>query len=134
MKSTDLAPSPEETFSLSRMVSEDGRIEEVLRRVAADYAPLRRPEVKFDRAKAANAFQEAFELIGGVPRLAIFAHYHEKDFYRMYSRMLPSATSQEVNHSGEVIIRPALPRSALDEAPETTEDGVIIDNSTGDVE
>lgn len=39
-------------------------------------------------AKAAEAFQQAFEVIGGVPRLALWADQNPDKFYMLYGRMI----------------------------------------------
>lgn len=35
-------------------------------------------------------FQHAFELIGGIPRLAHWAHSHPTQFYALYSKLIPA--------------------------------------------
>ena len=35
-------------------------------------------------------FQHAFELIGGIPRLAHWAHTHPTQFYQLYSKLIPA--------------------------------------------
>lgn len=35
-------------------------------------------------------FQHAFELIGGIPRLAMWAHQHPTQFYQLYSKLIPA--------------------------------------------
>lgn len=44
-------------------------------------------------SRAARAFQQAFELIGGVPRLALWADQNPTKFYTLYSKLVP-ATSE----------------------------------------
>lgn len=70
-------------------------------------------EVK--RAKVVNAFHEAFELIGGVPRLAHWADQSPSAFYKLYARLLPTQANQQLEHSGEIRVRHILPRGPLDE-------------------
>lgn len=41
-------------------------------------------------SKAAKAFQQAFEMIGGVPRLALWADQNPTKFYSLYSKLVPS--------------------------------------------
>ncbi len=53
----------------------------------------------FSRKDVVNAFQSAFDLIGGVPRLALWANEHQTDFYKMYSKLIPSGASSAL---GEV--------------------------------
>ena len=70
---------------------------------------------EFNRKSVVTAFQSAFELIGGVPRLALWAHDHETDFYKLYSRLLPSQASSALGESNELVIKHVLPKGALDE-------------------
>jgi hypothetical protein len=52
---------------------------------------------RFSRADVVRAFNSAFEMIGGVPRLALWAHENEGDFFKLYSKLLPSATVVDLN-------------------------------------
>lgn len=63
------------------------------------------------RKEVVRSFQEAFELIGGIPRLAIWGNDHPGEFYKLYARLIPPAV-QEV--SGEVRLIHVLPRTLLD--------------------
>ena len=67
------------------------------------------------RQRVVNAFQDAFELIGGVPRLAHWADSHPTDFFKLYARLLPAEASKKVTHDGGVVIKHVLPRGPLDE-------------------
>jgi hypothetical protein len=80
----------------------------------------RLPSKAFDRTKILKAFDEAFELIGGVPRLAFWAHHNQTEFYKLYTKMMPA--SSQIEFAGKMThnILPALARSALDD-----NDGVI---------
>lgn len=40
-------------------------------------------------------FQFAFELIGGIPRLAHWAHQHPDKFYALYSKLIPAQVTGE---------------------------------------
>jgi hypothetical protein len=51
-------------------------------------------------SRAAQAFQQAFELIGGVPRLAHWAHQNPGKFYPLYSRLVPSTT--QINEKKDI--------------------------------
>lgn len=64
------------------------------------------------RARVVNAFQDAFELIGGTPRLAIWADDNPTEFYRLYSKLMPK--EQHTETSGATTIRHILPRGPLD--------------------
>lgn len=60
-------------------------------------------------SKAAKAFQQAFEQIGGVPRLALWADQNPSKFYHLYSKLVPSTTLQEVKTALTVTINWAGP-------------------------
>lgn len=47
--------------------------------------------------KAADAFQSAFDLIGGVPRLALWADKNPTAFFSLYSKLIPSTVQAQVN-------------------------------------
>lgn len=53
-------------------------------------------------ARAAEAMQQVFEVIGGVPRLALWADKNPDKFYALYARMIPQT------------IAPVLPEEAPD--------------------
>lgn len=46
--------------------------------------------------KAAESIQTVFEIIGGVPRLAMWADEHPKDFYTLFARMIPQTIAPVV--------------------------------------
>lgn len=71
---------------------------------------------ELQRKRVVNAFQDAFELIGGVPRLAHWADQSPSAFYKLYARLLPTTAQQQLEHSGEIIVKHVLPRGPLDEA------------------
>jgi len=68
------------------------------------------------RARVVEAFQQAFEQIGGVSRFALWADTHPTDFYKLYSRLLPSNTAQEFEGDRELRVVHAIPPSPLDDA------------------
>lgn len=68
-----------------------------------------------DRRRVANAFEDAFELIGGVPRLALWADKHESAFYKLYARLAPTSAQSKVDVSGGIVVKHVLPRTELDE-------------------
>jgi len=69
---------------------------------------------EFAKQKVMDAFHDAFDLIGGVPRLAYWAHQNPTEFYKLYGKMLPAGASIDLNASGEIIFRHVLPPSKLD--------------------
>lgn len=68
----------------------------------------------FSRKEVVQAFQNAFELIGGTARLALWAHENEGDFFKLYSRLLPSQANSALGESSDIVIRHILPRGQLD--------------------
>lgn len=64
------------------------------------------------RKQVVNAFQDAFELIGGTPRLAIWADENPTEFYRLYSKLMPKESTTET--TGSTTVRHILPRGNLD--------------------
>ena len=51
-------------------------------------------------SKAAKAFQQAFDMIGGVPRLALWADQNPTKFYTLYSKLVPATA--EVNTKTDI--------------------------------
>lgn len=83
--------------------------------IAQPNTTMRLPRNKdFSRKDVVSAFTNAFELIGGTPRLALWAHENESDFYKLYSRLLPSQASQALGEANEIVIKHVLPRGPLD--------------------
>jgi hypothetical protein len=68
---------------------------------------------EFNRREVVEAFRDAFELIGGVTRLAVWANNNPTEFYRLYAKLLP----KETEHTGnaELVIKHVLPPSKLDD-------------------
>lgn len=47
--------------------------------------------------KAADAFQSAFDLIGGIPRLALWADKNPTAFFSLYSKLIPSSVKADIH-------------------------------------
>lgn len=71
----------------------------------------------FSRQDVVNALADAFTMIGGVQRLALWANANPDKFYPLYAKLLPS-TSIQIGDNSTVVIEHALPRTELDEHPE----------------
>ena len=69
----------------------------------------------FTRKDVVQAFQASFELIGGVPRLALWANNHETEFFKLYSRLLPSQASSALGETNELRIQMHIAPGPLDE-------------------
>lgn len=78
---------------------------------------------EFAKQKVMDAFHDAFDLIGGVPRLAYWAHQNPTEFFKLYGKMLPAGASIDLNHNGEIIFRHVLPPSKLDGDQDGRPDG-----------
>jgi hypothetical protein len=63
------------------------------------------------RKNVERAFHTAFEMVGGIPRLVLWADTNPTDFYKLYSRLLP----QEVNANLQGAVQLVLPKTPLDE-------------------
>lgn len=90
----------------------------------------------FKRADIVNAFHDAFELIGGTTRLALWAHENPGEFFKLYAKMLPSHATSEIDQSGEIKIVHAIKPGALDgvvENPPVIE-GAVIDDPGAEIE
>lgn len=70
------------------------------------------------RKEVAETFLQAFQMIGGVPRLAMWANEHETEFFKLFAKLLPSQSLLDIQGSGELVIKHVVPRSPLDELPE----------------
>lgn len=88
----------------------------------------------WSRKQIEQAFIETFEMVGGVPRLAIWANQEEnyKDFLMLLMRLAPKDTGAAL--AGQVLeYRSNVPQSPLNRpkaaevADEEAEDGVIVD-------
>ena len=71
---------------------------------------------QFSRKEVVQAFQSAFELIGGVPRLALWGNDNPNEFYKLYGKLLPSSNSSALGESAKLIIEMAIKPGALDNA------------------
>lgn len=75
----------------------------------------KRNEDGFSRMDVVKAFSNAFEMIGGVPRLALWANQHPDKFYPLYAKLMP-ATSLVINGDNtKLVIEHALPTTELDD-------------------
>ena len=74
---------------------------------------------EFKRQQVIDAFQDSFELIGGVPRLAAWAHFHPTEFFKLYSKLMPSQAVHDFGaEDGILRIVHSIAPGALDSAPD----------------
>jgi len=107
--------------ALTQFVSKEefGEMGEVFAEaVSGGKSLLRLPKRPFDRQRVLHALDEAFELIGGVPRLAMWAHVNPTEFYKLWGKTIPQSNMLDVMGKIEHHILPALPPSPLDDLPE----------------
>lgn len=71
----------------------------------------------FSRTDVVNAFQDAFRMIGGVQRMALWANANPDKFYPLYTKLLPS-TAIQIGDNSVVQIVHAIPPGPLDDHPE----------------
>ena len=83
------------------------------------------------RADVVSAFNTAFQMIGGIPRLAIWADENPTEFYKLYSRLLPSAASDELNLVREIRIVHSLAPPNYDPHRPTETPVEILENIRG---
>lgn len=72
----------------------------------------------FTRKQVVEAFQSAFELIGGVPRLALWAHENPDKFYQLYGKLLPSGNNAALGEQAELKVKLSIEHSPLDQLPD----------------
>lgn len=83
---------------------------------------------KISRAEVEAGFLEAFELVGGITRLAIWANNEKNygEFLKMYSRLLPKEVEEKVKETFVYVSN--VPPSPLNKEPVVTKiDGDVVD-------
>jgi hypothetical protein len=71
---------------------------------------------KVTRQEVVNAFTNAFQMIGGVDRLALWADQNPSEFYRLYGKLLPPSNADILDGNREFIVRHVLPRPQIIDA------------------
>jgi hypothetical protein len=69
-----------------------------------------------------QAFNDAFEQIGGIYRLSLWADSHPDEFFKLYARLLPPSSHPELDDKKDVKVLHVLPPTALDAPPEEKDD------------
>ncbi len=79
---------------------------------------LTRKRDGFTRDDVVKALGNAFEMIGGTTRLALWANQNPGDFYKLYARMLPAQAAPIMQVTGEKLtLIMATDSSPLDQHP-----------------
>lgn len=101
-------------------VFDDELYSEQMHGALSDTAKLARsiqnpPRKRFDRQLFLEAMQEAYEQIGGVRRLTLWADKNETEFFRLFAKTIPQAQLLDIQGKFQMQILPALPMSPLDD-------------------
>jgi hypothetical protein len=78
-------------------------------------------------SRAAQAFQQAFELIGGVPRLALWADQNPSKFYTLFSKMIPATALIQEKKDITITVKYSNPNFNQGHPPEP-EDVLTLEN------
>lgn len=73
-------------------------------------AQLNKRTTGFNRQEIVNAFHNAFELIGGMPRLAVWGDNNPGEFYKLYAKLLPSSSQVDLTGEQTIVVKHVLPR------------------------
>jgi len=89
---------------------------------------VRRPT----RKEVEAAFVETFELVGGVPRLAMWANKEGNygDFLKLYARLIPKEVAEEAGQT--FIYESAVPPSALNRPAQIEQIKDVTDDSAAE--
>lgn len=79
--------------------------------------PLLRKREGFNRQDVVHAFQNAFQMIGGVQRLALWANANPDKFYPLYAKLMPSNSINIFAEGDKLVIQHAIGPSPLDQHP-----------------
>jgi hypothetical protein len=85
------------------------------------YAPtgrMRRSSAGLTRAEVVRTFEIAFEQIGGIPRLSVWADANPSEFFKLYGRLLPSSNSNELDGDSTIVVKHVLPPPPRYDEPE----------------
>lgn len=93
--------------ALSELMSDQAKVTRVLNRV---------PKKAAQRERFMQALAEAFEIVGGVPRLALWADKNYGEFAKILGKQVPGLVQNAfaIKSSGPVTIVSAIPPSFLD--------------------
>jgi hypothetical protein len=106
-------------------VSDDNKVVEFIPRdqwekqfevEAQKESPLRLPR-ELNRKRVVSAFMDAFELLGGTPKLVDWAQASDENyaaFLKLYARLIPSAQPGDMTEAQKYIGH-VLPRTKLDQ-------------------
>lgn len=100
---------------------EQQKLEQELNQIAA--VPKTNGALKFTRSTkvtrqdVVTAFTNAFQMIGGVDRLALWADQNPSEFYKLFGKLMPPAASDILDGTREFIVRHVLPEPNIQTGP-----------------
>lgn len=118
----DLQAYQEPLTEVIDALADEENMHRQLVKIANSQRPYRMPRGA-SKAEVKQAFNTAFELIGGVPRLAVWANDHPKEFYSIFAKL---HTGADAHHSGKILVEHVLKRNKLDEVT-IDEQGRVIE-------
>lgn len=115
----ELVPKETQEPDFDQIVDEYAyRMGEALSGVARDCRQVNKTPKKKKSDRIQDALLQTFELIGGVPRLALWADLNLDKFYNLFGKQIPGLVQQQNNFNAptQIVIQSAIPESALDAA------------------
>ena len=104
--------SPTESTALIERPLWEKRLEEIANSPGSTFRVPRNETLK--KKQVVDSILDAFQLIGGTSRLALWANANEGEFFKLYAKLAPRQLEKEVTHEGDVKIVHVLPRGKLD--------------------
>jgi len=92
-----LIQSPQEDVTSLSEFTNPGNLSEEAQELIIYQRSKGRGRNPYARDNVALQFENVFHLIGGVPRLALWADKNPTQFYALFSKLLPAAIKAEVN-------------------------------------
>jgi len=66
---------------------------------------LNKASTGLGRAEIVSAFTNAFEMIGGLPRLAVWGDANPTEFYKLYAKLLPSSSTIDMTAEQTITVK-----------------------------
>lgn len=87
------------------------RDHQALARVANNpLSKLNKASTGLGRAEIVAAFTNAFEMIGGLPRLAVWGDANPTEFYKLYAKLLPSSSTIDMTAEQTITVKHKMAR------------------------
>lgn len=115
----------EETKVVEFLTEEQYEGQQALETQLNDIAHAPKKVLKFNRASkvtrqdVVNAFTNAFQMIGGVDRLAVWADANPGEFFKIFGKLLPPSNTDLLDGNREFVVRHILPPPVMDTTPKT---------------